>query len=87
MAADAPRPPSDRPVSTSGFDAIRHLDAPAAPAPPEVHGLVEQARRHPLGLDFLLRGAANAVAATFGVHAFLVDAARDYLSRTATPQA
>ena len=66
------------------FDAIR----PPAPrvAPPEVHALVERARSHPFGLEFLRHGAPNAVAATFGVHAFVVDAARDHLV-TAPPPA
>jgi hypothetical protein len=46
----------------------------------EVEALISRARRHPLGEDFLLRGAHDAVAVTFGVHAFLVDAARDHLA-------
>ncbi|MAF27074.1 MAG: hypothetical protein QF819_04430 [Gemmatimonadota bacterium] len=46
------------------------------PAPSEVEDLVESAKTHPLGMDYLLEGAPDSVAATFGVHAFVVDAAR-----------
>ncbi len=72
-------PSPERPA----FDAIRP-PAPRVP-PPEVHALVERARSHPFGLEFLRHGAPNAVAATFGVHAFVVDAARDHLSAAPPP--
>lgn len=58
---------------------------PAPPAPPaepfvpaqeEVDALIAQARRHPLGVDFLLGGHLGSVAATFKTHAFTVEAAR-----------
>lgn len=75
------------------FDAVRRPYSPAAaaarpgrPAPSrsgpgagEVETLISRAQGHALGLDFLLRGAHDAVAVTFGVHAFVVDAARDHL--------
>ncbi len=65
------------------FDAIR---PPASRvAPPEVQALVDRARSHPFGLEFLRHGAPNAVAATFGVHAFVVDAARDHLAASPPP--
>ena len=61
-----------------------------APFPPGAHGyqptdeevqnLIARAREHPLGLDFLTYGALDAVSATFGIHAFVVDAAREYLA-------
>lgn len=62
------------------LDPLRRT-APRTPGarPPEVHALIDSARRHALGLEFLRNGAHDAVAATFGVHAFLVDAARDHL--------
>ena len=41
-----------------------------------VSDLVRRAAGHPLGVDFLRRGALDAVSATFGVHAFVVEAAR-----------
>jgi hypothetical protein len=41
--------------------------------------LIERARRHPLGTKFLQDGALDSVAATFEVHAFTVDHARDLL--------
>ncbi len=46
------------------------------PTPDEVRGLLRRAAEHPLGTEFLTGGALDAVAATFGVHAFLVEAAR-----------
>ncbi len=46
------------------------------PTVEEVTVLVRQAASHPLGTQFLAKGAIDAVAATFGVHAFVVDEAR-----------
>jgi hypothetical protein len=46
------------------------------PTPDEVRLLLRRAAEHPLGTEFLTGGALDAVAATFGVHAFLVEAAR-----------
>ncbi len=54
------------------------------PTPDEITQLLRRAAGHPLGTQFLLNGALDAVAATFGAHAFVVDAARDHL-RTAEP--
>jgi hypothetical protein len=53
-------------------------DAPIRyrPTVEEVTILVRQAASHPLGTNFLAKGAIDAVAATFGVHAFVVDEAR-----------
>ncbi len=56
------------------------------PTPDEIKGLLSRASGHPLGTEFLLKGDLDAVAATFGAHAFVVDAARDHL-RTAEPAA
>lgn len=47
----------------------------------EVIDLIRKAEQHELGRSFLEQGAQDAVAATFGVHAFLVDAARQHLAR------
>ncbi len=47
----------------------------------KVDALLDVATEHELGLDFLLTGSLDAVAATFRVHAFVVDAARDRLKR------
>ncbi len=53
-----------------------------------VHDLIAKADAHPLGRDFLLEGALDAVAATFAVHAFTVDRARELItSRPARVQA
>lgn len=46
------------------------------PSPAQVSALLERAREHPLGVDFIADGQLAAVAATFGVHAFTVEAAR-----------
>ncbi len=46
------------------------------PTTKEVDGLVHRASAHPLGPGFLINGALESVAATFGVHAFVVDEAR-----------
>lgn len=45
----------------------------------DVEALIDAARKHPLGLEFLLNGDLSAVAATFQAHAFTVDAAREHL--------
>ncbi|MBT4584480.1 MAG: hypothetical protein HOC93_05300 [Phycisphaerae bacterium] len=47
----------------------------------ETQDLIHQATSHELGVDFLINGSLDAVAMTFGVHAFVVDAARDQLSK------
>jgi len=47
--------------------------------PAVVAELVERAKAHPLGLDYLKGGHLGSVAATFETHAFTVLAARDLL--------
>lgn len=42
--------------------------------------LIAKADAHPLGRAFLVEGALDAVAATFGSHAFTVDRARELLA-------
>ncbi|MHC5023340.1 MAG: hypothetical protein ACYTGG_05445 [Planctomycetota bacterium] len=49
------------------------------PTPDQVQALIREAAKSPLGTEFLTEGALDAVAATFGVHAFTVDAAREAL--------
>ena len=65
----------------SDTDAGRHLGPLGAYRPDEneVRELIARAEAHDLGVRFLQRGAQDAVAATFGVHAFVVDAARQRL--------
>ena len=65
---------------------LRRSSRGPAPAPAryvfnalDVEALIEAARKHPLGLEFLLNGDLSAVAATFQAHAFTVDAAREHL--------
>jgi len=55
-------------------------DEPADPRNPAVvAALVERAKAHPLGLDYLKGGHLGSVAVTFETHAFTVLAARDLL--------
>ena len=54
------------------------------PARAEVEALIRRADDHTLGTEFLRHGALDAVAATFGVHAFVIDAARERLAGTKT---
>ena len=49
---------------------------PFVPTPADVDALIAEARRHALGIDFLLGGHLGSVAATFKAHAFTVEAAR-----------
>lgn len=51
----------------------------------DILDLIRRADAHELGRDFLLHGALGAVAATFEVSAFLVDAARDRLAQSPPP--
>jgi hypothetical protein len=50
------------------------------PSAEEIADLIERAKHHELGLDFLRNGAQESVAAVFRVHAFTVDAARRELA-------
>ena len=56
---------------------------PKKPTQQEIDALIEQAKPHELGIDFLINGSLGSVAMTFGVHAFVVDAARDELAKPA----
>ncbi len=71
----SPNSPSHAPVAPP--DAVVAREA--------LESLIEAARVHEFGLEFLVEGATEVVAITFGVHAFVVDAAKDLLS--ATPDA
>lgn len=50
------------------------------PTATEITKLMKQVADHPLGTKFLVEGSLDSVSATFGVHAFVVDAARESLS-------
>ena len=63
-----PAPEPEAPPPTTG--------EPFVPRPADVDALIAAARRHPLGIDFLLGGHLGSVAATFKAHAFTVEAAR-----------
>ena len=47
--------------------------------------VVDEAQRHPLGVEFLLRGPFETVAVTFGAHPDVVLAARDLLGARGIP--
>ncbi len=51
------------------------------PSEQAVRSLIHRAEAHPLGQEFLLKGSLDAVAATFEVHAFVVDRARELLGQ------
>ena len=53
---------------------------PYAPSEQAVRSLIRRASRHAFGRGFLLNGALDAVAATFSVHAFTVEKAREVLA-------
>ena len=56
------------------------------PTETEIQDLIERAKSHDLGIEFLLNGSLDAVAATFGVHAFVIDAVRDQLTSELTSE-
>ncbi len=66
----SPNPPTHPPLHPP--DAAIARDA--------LESLIEEARAHEFGLEFFVKGATETVAITFGVHAFVVDAARELLS-------
>jgi hypothetical protein len=49
--------------------------------PAQIDSLIEKARNHPRGINFLLEGDLCAVAITFGVTVFAIEAARDNLRK------
>lgn len=71
-------------VRDGAVDVAALFEAPAAAAhaapnpedPRLVDDLIARARRHPLGIEFLLSGLLASVAIVLGVHAFTVEAAR-----------
>ena len=64
------------PLNLKPFPSVRF-----EPAATDIDGLIERAKSHPMGTAFLLEGSLDAVAATFSVHAFVVDKARERLLR------
>lgn len=76
---------ADPKSGTGSSDQGRHMSPWGLPGVPEVDtsdvaDLIRRADAHDLGRSFLLEGAQDSVAATFGVHAFVVDAARARLA-------
>lgn len=68
--AMSPFTPAPRPMETPAF-LEHHPTSERA-----VEALIVAAKDHPLGTEFLVDGHLEAVAVTFQVHAFTVDAAR-----------
>jgi len=58
---------------------------PYRPTDHEIEELIHRAGRHTGGTEFLVHGAQDAVAATFEVHAFVVDEARRRLTVEGIP--
>jgi hypothetical protein len=56
-----------------------------APPPRGPEEVVGEAERHPLGVEFLIRGPFETVAVTFGAHPDVVLAARDLLDARGVP--
>ncbi|MCC6747069.1 MAG: hypothetical protein IT371_05375 [Deltaproteobacteria bacterium] len=56
------------------------------PSDGDIAALIREAEGHPLGIDYLLHGALNSVAATFGAHAFVVLDARRRVLRDRSEQ-
>jgi hypothetical protein len=56
-----------------------------APPPRGPEEVVGEAERHPLGVEFLIRGPFETVAVTFGAHPDVVLAARDLIGARGTP--
>ena len=56
-----------------------------SPPPRGPEDIVGEAQRHPLGVEFLLRGPFETVAVTFGAHPEVVLAARDLLGARGIP--
>lgn len=65
--------PTPQPFEAAGFPALHPVHEH------DVEALIVAAKQHPLGTDFLIDGHLEAVAITFQVHAFTVDAARRVL--------
>jgi hypothetical protein len=67
----------------NGNDRERIL-GPYRPSDREIEELIRRAGRHTGGTEYLVHGAQDAVAATFEVHAFVVDGARKWLAKAGT---
>ncbi len=67
-------------IMTRHARAQGHAAKPGSPTPNAIARLIDRAGRHPLGVTFLRDGSLDAVAATFGVHAFTIEAARARLT-------
>ncbi len=62
-------------------EATRGMPRPYLATPSEIDRLLSRAADHPRGTSFLVNGALDSVAATFGVHAFVVEGARQRVSQ------
>jgi hypothetical protein len=58
---------------------------PYRPTRQDVDELIRRASEHELGTEYLLQGALDSVAATFQVHAFVIEAARTALQARDRP--
>jgi hypothetical protein len=77
----------ERDMSEVTYGVPIHGIPPYLPSEEEVDRLIDRARAHPLGVQFLVEGHLGSVATMFQTHAFTVDAARDRLAREGHPEA
>jgi hypothetical protein len=61
--------------------AAEHLPVANHSDPHLVEDLIARARKHPMGLEFLVSGFLASVAIALGAHAFTVEAARERLRK------
>ena len=73
-----PRSAVRRPGKAKAKSHAAHT-GPSHTHPEVVKALIDRARSHPLGTEFLSQGALDSVAAAFQAHAFTVEAARERL--------
>lgn len=64
-----------------GKPAMNPLTGSDPTDPRLIDDIIARAETHPLGIDLLLNGHLGSVAATFGAHAFTVEAARARLRK------
>lgn len=62
-------------------EGARSMSEEFRPHPQQIESLIGKASCHPLGIKFFLEGDLCAVAITFGVTVFAVEAARENLQK------
>jgi hypothetical protein len=73
-----PKAATKRPGKAKTKGPVAHTGS-AHTHPEVVEALIDRAKNHPLGTEFLSQGSLDSVAAAFQAHAFTVEAAREKL--------